>query len=528
MRINTNTADLDPKNDKESIKIIISQAKEQYKDGNMNEEQYHTLMYQVMELNERLKLKEAKQRESLEESKRKLHKANISDEEVETGSFIKKGNNFGDIDERVVPTAFMSVDPFIDPNLPILPHNDVSMPIGQDSDLRHDIGPVMFNNRGPLAPPPMFMGPMNPRWRGPRPREEFNGPRAPRPRPFFHGNFDNRGIRNFEPRMPLPPPPPSLGMCQGDSPFLPYERIENPPFIGSSGVTIPPTDVRLLEYIDRDPMKTIEIDGVPREIRFYGEAAVVILNWDDPREIKFLPGSRRITFDNKDSIVLGFNEDYTTAEVDDQVFKIRFGAPTRELYVNGRWYECYFGGPPCGIIIDGVPRMIQLEGPPPQVTICTEKRTDLVAGKINMIVDAKHMCPVFLDAKPQKCSINNVFFTLRFVDSLKTVLINEVPFRVEFGGMPRPLRIGKRKHFIRFSMAPGYVKPGQILLADMEGMVPVPSDNKSPNEPPTVEPCERPMEVDNNEEPPQFPEKSLSPEAENSNTGELHRFLKIG
>ena len=45
---------------------------------------------------------------------------------------------------------------------------------------------------------------------------------------------------------------------------------------------------------------------------------------------------------------------------------------------------------------------VKLEGPPPQVKIELVQRTDLVAGKINLIINARTMVPVFLDAKPQR------------------------------------------------------------------------------------------------------------------------------
>jgi pre-mRNA cleavage complex 2 protein Pcf11 len=84
------------------------------------------------------------------------------------------------------------------------------------------------------------------------------------------------------------------------------------------------------------------------------------------------------------------------------IHRIRLGAPTRELYVDGKWYECFFGGPPVTIEIGGKMHVVKLEGPPPQVKIGFVKRTDLVAGKINLIINAMHMVPVFLDAKPQR------------------------------------------------------------------------------------------------------------------------------
>jgi hypothetical protein len=42
-----------------------------------------------------------------------------------------------------------------------------------------------------------------------------------------------------------------------------------------------------------------------------------------------------------------------------------------------------------------------LEGPNPQVNIVLVERTELVAGKINLIVNDENLVPVFLDAKPQ-------------------------------------------------------------------------------------------------------------------------------
>ncbi|KAL0879180.1 hypothetical protein ABMA27_002970 [Loxostege sticticalis] len=472
-----NPEDFDAEDHKKSISIIMSQAKEQFTDGKLDKNQYNTLMYQVLQLNEKLKLKEAKQRESLEVSKRKL-KAHIQEENHKVASPKSSPNTFGDIDERITPSVFMDTPP------------DSQTFLGQDSDMRTNSMPHLDSIDGhkpktllPLPPVMPMYGPypLNPpAWRGPRPRNDDFGPRrfrGPVP-PYFRGKFDKRGgpwpppyepRPAFEPRPPMALPTPKLGMCQGECPLLPYERTASPPPLGATNVVVPPTDFKVLEYINQDPVKTIQIDGIPREIRFYGETAIIMMDWDDPREIKFLPGCRRVTFDNKDSIVLSFNEGYKQVEIDDQVFDIRFGAPTRELYINGRWFECFFGGQPIGIIIDGKPRLVHLEGPLPQVDIGKIKRTDLVAGKINVIINAVHMCPVYLDAKVQEFHVNNHYFTLRFVDSLRTVLINEQPFKVEYGDLPKPLYVGNEKYFIRFSALPRGVKPGHVKIANMEG-----------------------------------------------------------
>jgi pre-mRNA cleavage complex 2 protein Pcf11 len=54
------------------------------------------------------------------------------------------------------------------------------------------------------------------------------------------------------------------------------------------------------------------------------------------------------------------------------------------------------------IEIGGKKHIVQLEGPPPKVKIGSVKRTDLVAGKINLIINDKNVVLVFLDAKPQR------------------------------------------------------------------------------------------------------------------------------
>lgn len=531
-----NGDDFDTEDNKKTISIIMTQAKEQFKDGQLDKTQYNALMYQVFQLNEKLKLKEAKQRESLEVSKLKLKEAKQKNKESLEASKKKlkahidgekvtspksSPNNFGDIDERIVPPAFIDTPPD-------------SQQFRQDSDMRtqmeHNLHPIP----GPPMPDmPMFMnGPGSQfmdrnMWRGSQTRLDEFGPRRFRGTvpPFFRPKNARLPLPPFE-ILPMPPlPTPKMGICQGECPLQPYERSESPPPLGAPGFFIPPTDYSIVEYIDQDPVKTIQIDGVPREIRFYGDTAVIMLDWDDPREIKFLPGCRRVTFDNKDSVVLSFNEGYKQVEIEDQIFDIKFGAPTRELYINGRWHECFFGGSPLGVIIDGKPRLVHLEGPLPQVDIRKEKRLDLVAGKINLIVNATQMFPVYLDAKVQKFTVDNQVFTIRFVDALRTVLINEQPFRVEYGDLPKPIFIGNGKHFIRFSALPRNVKAGFVQIANMEGCG-IPT---VPNFPVKVKVNDGPkaeaMEVD---DPVARPIKTPSPDANNENQGWFSLHILIG
>jgi len=83
--------------------------------------------------------------------------------------------------------------------------------------------------------------------------------------------------------------------------------LKNP---GSHNRELPPPDSKLLTEIARDTMKSINIDNIPREIRYYGQTGVVFMNWDDPREIGFQDGIRRILIDEKDTITCAFNDQY--------------------------------------------------------------------------------------------------------------------------------------------------------------------------------------------------------------------------
>lgn len=83
------------------------------------------------------------------------------------------------------------------------------------------------------------------------------------------------------------------------------------------------------------------------------------------------------------------------------LLRIRLGGPSRELYIDDRWYECYFGGLPIKVDLGNKKVSVKLEGPPPQVKIGSIKRTDLIVGKVHLILDARELVPVFVDSKPQ-------------------------------------------------------------------------------------------------------------------------------
>jgi hypothetical protein len=73
---------------------------------------------------------------------------------------------------------------------------------------------------------------------------------------------------------------------------------------------LPPADPLILDLIAQETMRTVNIDGVPREIRFYGNTAVVMLACDDPREISFHGGARKVTFGNRETVLCSLNNTY--------------------------------------------------------------------------------------------------------------------------------------------------------------------------------------------------------------------------
>lgn len=82
-------------------------------------------------------------------------------------------------------------------------------------------------------------------------------------------------------------------------------------------------------------------------------------------------------------------------------FRVKLGAPTRELYIDDKWYQCYFGGPSISVDLNGQKVNVQLDGPPPQVKIGTVKRIDLVYAKTYIVINAGIKTPIYLDSKTQ-------------------------------------------------------------------------------------------------------------------------------
>ncbi|KAK4312787.1 hypothetical protein Pmani_015799 [Petrolisthes manimaculis] len=233
-----------------------------------------------------------------------------------------------------------------------------------------------------------------------------------------------------------------------------------------------------LPYVSEETLKvvareaetrTIEIDSVPREIRVYGQTAVVLLEWNDPRIIAFGDGRCNVVFDGGEFVLpMRIGEDYQEFSIAGETHRVKLGVPTQELMLDGRGYQCFFGGKPVSVHLAGQTRTVSLDGKPPNVNIGPVSNTEFLAGKVQLVINAKKVVNLFLDAKPQRFNIDGKPFVLRFVDALRAVTINNVRFPVEFGGLPISISVRGYRRFLRFTSLPQGIIPGQIVMRGME------------------------------------------------------------
>lgn len=473
-----------------NIEIIMKQAEEQWREGSITKTEYHKLIQEIWQMNEDQKLRAAQRKEKeinsqVWEKGHEIGGYNPADGDMHRKDHHNRNGPRWNQPWQPGPWAHPPFGPqgHFNPEFrPIGPWQNARFPpMRPDFNQFHggfnaNIGPRM--NAGMMTP----MGPNGPIMPGLIP----NGPMGLGINPLANINPPiNPGlIMNGPPRSNilghLPSP---INSITTTAPLSPPPQFDDKGSLGENGrpsSELPCPDPKLLEEITSDTMKSINIDNMPREIRYYGQVGVVFMSWDDPREIGFQDGMRRILIDDKDTIMCAFNEPYKEFLYENDVHKIRLGAPTRELYIDDRWYECYFGGPPIKVDLGSKKVLIKLEGPPPQVKIGSVKRTDLVIAKINLIINARTMVPVFLDSKPQIFELDGENHTLEFTDSLKTVMLNGWPFAVEFGGLPKPIMIKDKKHFIRFSVLPRGVRAGGVRIAGMKGESPAEGSNELP------------------------------------------------
>jgi len=120
-----------------------------------------------------------------------------------------------------------------------------------------------------------------------------------------------------------------------------------------------------------------------------------------------------VEFESGQNVVCNLDGKYQDVLINGMIHRVKLGAPTRELNIDGKDYECYFGGSPVVVELNGINIRVQLEGPAPMVKIGETRCADFCAGKINLVIDANHMVPVFLDATPQIFHVDGVPHVLK-------------------------------------------------------------------------------------------------------------------
>lgn len=215
-------------------------------------------------------------------------------------------------------------------------------------------------------------------------------------------------------------------------------------------------------------MRTLRLDGTRDHLlRFYGEIAIIYNEAGEANDIRFSAGQSKVVIDDMYSVILDFNESYKPVVIEGIQYQIKFGTPTRELYIDDNFYECYFNNQTTQIILGNKVRRVRIEGKAPEVKI-GQRRNDIVLGLINMMIDAEIVVPVFLDTTEQYFEYKNKIFTLQFADFFLSVIINNEPFKVEFGGLPKNYLLNGQKHFIRFTVLPEDVTPGHVNMRGMK------------------------------------------------------------
>ena len=215
-------------------------------------------------------------------------------------------------------------------------------------------------------------------------------------------------------------------------------------------------DQLLLEKIDADPTKCLPIDDENRTIRFYGDLATIVMTDDAVCELSFKPDleDRNVIIDDTIVIPTRVNQDYKTFEVDGERHQLKIGAPTRELWIDGDWVECYFNNS-VGVKIGSKLHQVFLAGQLPEVKV-GEPRPDLCLGRIYALLDGNMngRMPIYLDRKPQRIDIAGKPHVIQFVEGFKTLTINGHPFRSDFGGFPMVISVQGKKHYLRLTALP--------------------------------------------------------------------------
>jgi len=378
----------------EKMRTILSQAQEMFENHSMNQEQYKDLVQKVVAINENSKLKDARRRD--DDLERNAARDAVLRKRIPK---LKGNENHSSGSPRSDGSPRYEDQPAPAPEKP---------PNKRDKTKR-DVKRRKPSKWGDQVDP---VAAQRSAWQIPPNANNIN-----------NNNNNNKRIGIQMPVQPQPgfrgmpwQQPPAMVMAQSAVPPPP----QPPSMIGLPPVP-PVTMTKAINSLDNpmaDVVRSITIDGGSKEIRFYNQVAIIFMDGDQPHEIGFQQGQRVILIDHNEPLPLCFNDDYKPFQLDGQLHRIRFGFPSRELYIDEHWYEIYFGGPPVSVPIGNKMHVIKAEGPPPNVDIGRVRR-DLVVGKINMIVDAHTIVPLFLDARQQTFQLGAEQHSLQFVDSFQ-------------------------------------------------------------------------------------------------------------
>ncbi|GFT84469.1 pre-mRNA cleavage complex 2 protein Pcf11 [Nephila pilipes] len=150
---------------------------------------------------------------------------------------------------------------------------------------------------------------------------------------------------------------------------------------------------------DRLPLqqtKTFMLDGKNRKLYFVNDRCFTIMDNNEPRELIFSGVPRNVYVEGLPKpLILGFDGQSLEFETEGKRNSIRFGAPSREVYVNNYPYEVFFGGQPfTATLEDKKEHRIRIDGPPPQVIVSEQPAYDLYEmynqdKRISPILDSK-------------------------------------------------------------------------------------------------------------------------------------------
>ncbi|XP_017148038.1 uncharacterized protein LOC108159343 isoform X7 [Drosophila miranda] len=453
----------------EKMRTILSQAQEMYENHNMNQEQYKDLVQKVVAINENSKMKESRRRPDGAEVERNAARDAVLRKRIPK---LKSNENHSSGSPR------------------------------SDGSPRYEDQPIQgsTSTEKPTQNKREKSKRENKRRKPSKWGEQVDPAAAQRAAwQLANVNNNNNNSNNNNKRCgaggaggSLPVVPPGFrGMPWQQPPAIVMpQTIVPPPPQPPSMMGLPPvppvTMTKAINSLDNpmaDVVRSIAIDGGSKEIRFYNQVAIIFMDGDEPHEIGFQHGQRVILIDHNEPLPLSFNDDYKPFHLDGALHRIRFGFPSRELYIDDHWYEIYFGGPPVSLPIGNSLHVLKAEGPPPNVDIGRVRR-DLVVGKINMIVDAHTIVPLFLDARQQTFQMGAEQHSIQFVDSFQYALLDGQLQKIEYGGLPKGMKLnGGRSCFIRFGTLPKGVVAGKTHVADM-----VYIKTEAPAEPPQPPP----------------------------------------